>query len=140
MLNGEPCRTNYSATKKHPFEGGTGYGFPSDLSERELWEKRLPNRLSDEVKYILMVIHLLRKISKLLSEIFSVRNFFCPKFFLSEIFSVRNFFCPKFFLSEIFSVRNFFHGAQNLNLKHRIQSFVDRLVDKFRTSLKNVVR
>ena len=43
-------------------------------------------------------------------------------------------------LSESFSVRNFFHGAQNLNLKHCIQSFVDSLVDKFRTSLKNVVR
>ena len=67
---------------------------------------------------------------------------YCEKFRTEKISDktfVRNFFCPKFFLSEIFSVRNFFHGAQNLNLKHRIQSFVDSLVDKFRTSLKNVV-
>ena len=51
IFNGEPCRTNYSATKKYPFEGGTVYGFPtSDPSEQELWEKSLPKRLSDEGK------------------------------------------------------------------------------------------
>ena len=41
--NGEPCRTNYDATKKHPFEGGTVYRFPHDLEEQKRWEMSLPN-------------------------------------------------------------------------------------------------
>ena len=45
MFDSKACRTNYDATKTHPFEGGTVFGFPSDLEEQKRWEMSLPNKL-----------------------------------------------------------------------------------------------
>ena len=45
IWNGETCRTNYPATNKHPFEGGTVYRFPRELDELKRWEMALPNVL-----------------------------------------------------------------------------------------------
>ena len=45
IWNGESCRTNFAATKQHPFEGGTVYRFPRDLEEQSRWEMSLPNKL-----------------------------------------------------------------------------------------------
>ena len=50
IFDGKSCRTNYDATKEHPFEGGTVYGFPSDLNEQERWERKLPNKLHAKLK------------------------------------------------------------------------------------------
>ena len=50
IWNGESCRTNFKATKKFPFEGGTVYHFPRDLGEQKRWELALPNVLANSSK------------------------------------------------------------------------------------------
>ena len=50
IWNGDSCRTNFAATKKFPFQGGTVYRFPRDLAEQKRWELALPNVLANSAK------------------------------------------------------------------------------------------
>mgnify|MGYP001791242862 CR=1 FL=1 len=46
--DGKSCRTNFQATKKHSYEGGTVYRFPDDIEEQKRWELALSNKLNSK--------------------------------------------------------------------------------------------
>ena len=45
LFNDQLCRTNYDATKTHPFLARTKFCFPKDLDEQKQWEISFPNQL-----------------------------------------------------------------------------------------------